>query len=91
MRKICLVLGVVASMSSCMIQTHTVGNGGGEVEFARKKSIYIIGNRVSEVDSKELAGGATDYTIDTRYNFMDFLYNGITFGILGTRTVIIKK
>ena len=91
MKKISLVLVVVASMSSCMINTHVVGNGGGGEEFARKKTIYIIGNRVSEVDSKALAGGATDYEIDTRSNFVDYLINGITFGIVGTRTVIIRK
>lgn len=56
-----------------------------------KKTVYIIGNRVDKVDSKALAGGASDYTIDTRFNFVDMLINGLTFGIVGTRTVIIKK
>ena len=84
MKKIVIVLGVMVSMSSCMINTHVVGTGGSDTEFARKKTVYILGNRVSEVDSKALAGGAENYKIDTRSNFVDMLING-------TRTVIIKK
>jgi len=91
MKKIVIVLGVMVSMSSCMINTHVVGTGGSDAEFARKKTVYIIGNRVSEVDSKALAGGAENYKIDTRTNFVDMLINGVTFGIVNTRTVIIKK
>lgn len=91
MKKVALILGVVLSMSSCMINTHVVGTGGSDTEFARKKTVYIIGNRVSEVDSKALAGGAENYNIDTRSNFVDMLISSLTFGIVNTRTVIIKK
>ncbi len=91
MRKVVMIALVALSMTSCMINTHVVGNGGSDTEFARKKTVYIIGNRVSEVDSKALAGGAEDYNIDTRSNFVDMLISGLTFGIVNTRTVIIKK
>lgn len=91
MKKITILVVVALSMSSCMINTHVVGNGGGDTEFARSKTVYIIGNRVSEVDSKALAAGAENYNIDTRSNFLDMLISGLTFGIVNTRTVIIKK
>ena len=91
MKKICIVLGVLFSMQSCMINTHVIGDGGNGVEAARKKTVYIIGNRVSEVDSKALAGGAENYEIDTRANFVDMLITTLTFGIVNRRTVIIKK
>lgn len=78
------------SLQSCFINTSVVGNGG-KIESARGKSFYILGNRITEVDTKALAGGATDYTIDTRFDFVDYLIYGVTGGIIGTRTVIIKK
>ncbi len=90
MKKILIILVAATSLTSCMINEHTIGNGG-QAEAARKKTVYIIGNRVSEVDSKALAAGAENYTIDTRSNFVDMLISGLTFGIVNTRTVIIKK
>jgi len=91
MKKILMIFVTTISLSSCMINTHVVGDGGKGVESARKKTVYILSNRVSEVDSKALAGGALNYEIDTRTNFVDMLINSLTFGIVGTRTVIIKK
>ena len=61
------------------------------VESARKKTVYVLGNRVDEVDSKALANDAKNYEIDTRSNFVDMFITYITFGIVQTRTVIIKK
>jgi len=91
MRKLSFVIMASISLSSCMINTHVVGDGGKGVESARQKTVYILGNRVSEVDSKALADGAENYEIDTRANFVDMLISTFTFGIVGTRTVIIKK
>jgi len=68
-----------------------VGNGGTGKQSTREKSFYIIGNRIKEADTKRMANGATDYSIDTRTNFVDMLINGVTFGILQTRTVTVKK
>lgn len=84
------ILGSMLSLQSCYINTTVVGKGG-TTESARGKSIYILGNRISEVDTKALAGGASDYTVDSRFNFVDYLVNGLTGGILGLRTVIVKK
>ncbi|MFN6945453.1 MAG: Bor/Iss family lipoprotein [Cytophagaceae bacterium] len=86
---VALILGI--SMTSCMINTHTVGAGAQGSTEVRKKSIYILQNRIHEADSQAMAGGATDYTIDTRTNLVDMIINSVTFGILQTRTVIVKK
>jgi hypothetical protein len=91
MKKVMVVLGLALSMSSCMINTHVIGEGAKSEEVVKKKTFYILGNRISEVDSKALAGDATNYEIDTRANFVDMLINGFTFGIVGSRTVTIKK
>lgn len=93
MKKSIITVAILASMlslQSCFINTTVVGKGG-MTEAARGKSFYILGNRISEVDTKALSGGATDYTVDSRFNFVDYLINSVTFGILGTRTVIVKK
>jgi|GEM_PF-2965958 len=91
MKKVTFVAVILFSLSSCMINTHVIGDGGKGVESARKSTVYVLGNRVSKVDSKKLAGGAENYTIDTRVNLGGMLISTFTFGIVGTRTVIIKK
>ena len=83
---VCLV-----AFSSCTINEHIIGNGASGTEMVRKKSVYVLGNRVVEVDSKALAGGAADYTLDTRTNFIDMLIQGVSFGLVTTRTVSVTK
>ncbi|MFT4661582.1 MAG: hypothetical protein ACI9AT_000119 [Ulvibacter sp.] len=91
MKKIVLILAVATvSLSSCMINTHVIGDGGA-TESTRSKSYYVLGNRISEADSKALAGGAENYSIDTRTNFVDMLLRSFTGGLVSSRTVIIKK
>lgn len=91
MKKVLFIIGVTISLSSCMINTHVIGEGAKGSEISKKKTVYVFGNRVSEVDSKTLAGGALNYDLDTRANFGDMLINGLTLGIVSTRTVTIKK
>jgi len=88
--KILLVLCLL-NLTSCYINSHAVGTGAKGNEIVRKKSWYILGNRIQEADTKSMAAGATDYTVDTRFNFVDYLINGVTFGIVGSRTVTVKK
>jgi len=91
MKKLLLVIGVSLSLTSCMINNHVIGEGAKGTEITRSKTVYIIGNRVSEVDTKALAGDAQNYEIDTRANFVDMLISSLTFGIVNTRTVTVKK
>lgn len=79
------------SLSSCMINTHVIGSGAKGGAVIEKKSLYILGNRISEADTKSMASGLTDYTIETRSNLLDMLINGVTGGIINTRTVRVKK
>jgi len=74
-----------------MINTHVIGAGAKGGEVIQKKSLYILGNRIQEADTKAMAAGLTDYTIETRTNFVDMLINGFTGGLISTRTVRIKK
>jgi hypothetical protein len=91
MKKVMIVLGVVLSMSSCMINTHTVGEGSKGQEKVSKEMFYLIGNRISKVDTKELAGDAESYTIKTEMGPIGFILNTLTFGVISTRTVTVTK
>ncbi|MDX2197142.1 MAG: hypothetical protein NW207_12075 [Cytophagales bacterium] len=88
--KSALLIALALNLTSCYINTVVVGKGGSK-EAARSKSWYILGNRISEANPQTMAGGATDYTVDQRFNFVDYIINSITFGLIGSRTVIVKK
>lgn len=93
MKKVILTTATLITLfcTSCTIHTHVVGSGAKGSEVIEKRSVYLLGNRLGEADTKAMAAGATDYTIDTRTNLLDMVFNGITFGLISTRTVRVKK
>jgi hypothetical protein len=86
-----LLLLCLLNLTSCYVNTHVVGSGAKGNEIVKKKSWYVLGNRVQEADTKAMAAGANDYSIDTRFNFVDYLINSLTFGVVNARTVTVKK
>lgn len=85
-------------MSSCLATMHTVGNGGrgdcksvGQYD-AKKKQWYLLGGLIplNKVDSKELAGGAQNYTIRTTTSFGDYLIAIPGTYLLGLRTQTVR-
>jgi len=84
---------IAASLSSCMSLTHTVGSGGyGESES--KRQWYVLWGLVpiNEVDSKQMAGGAENYTVKSSITPLDFVINIFT-GLVTvySQTVEVKK
>ncbi len=84
---------IAASLSSCMSLTHTVGSGGlGEAET--KRQWYVLWGLVplNDVDSKEMAAGAQNYTVKSSITPLDFIINIFT-GIITvySQTVEVKK
>ncbi len=77
---------------------HTVGTGGpGDCKStgsydAKKKQWYILGGLVplNRVDSKDLAGGAQNYTIRTTTSFGDYLISSVGSSFFGIRTQTIR-
>ncbi|TAG56549.1 MAG: hypothetical protein EAZ27_04815 [Cytophagales bacterium] len=84
------ILHPLLYLQSCYINTTVVGKGG-TTEFSRGKSYYLIGNRISEVDTKLYSDSLKNYTIDSRFNIEDYLLFFISAGIVSSRTVIVKK
>lgn len=91
MKGILLALSVAALLSSCYSSSHIVGSGGkgGEV-IAKKQWFALYGLApLNTVNSKELAGTATDYTVTTKFTFVDHLIGAVT-GFLTIRPMTVQ-
>jgi hypothetical protein len=94
-----IALTIFAIISSgCCATMHTVGSGGkadcksaGQFD-AKKKQWYLFWGALplNNVDSKDLAGGATNYTIRTTTTFVDILISIPGSYLLGLRTQTIR-
>ncbi len=94
-------VGIAFLMSSCLATMHTVGTGGrgdckSEGQYdAKKKQWYLLGGLIplNKVDSKDLAGGAQNYTVRTTTSFGDYLISipGTYLLLLRSQTVRVSK
>lgn len=96
MKKLMFILVCVISISltSCYTTSHTVGAGSKTGVEVSKKQWYAIWGLVpiNHVDSKDLAGGATDYSITTQHKFLDLLISAIgSYVTIEVQTVTVKK
>ncbi len=73
-------LTLTLPMTSCYTMTHQVGNGGTGATTTTERQWYALWGLVplGEVDSKEMANGATDYTVKTEQNFLDIVIGFFT-------------
>jgi predicted small secreted protein len=89
---------IAALLTSCNATMHTVGTGGsGDCKSpssydAKKKQWYILYGLVplNHVDSKDLAGGAQNYTIRTTTSFGDYLISIPGSYLLGLKTQTVR-
>jgi len=80
-------------VSSCYTYTTVVGSGAQGNQEVSKWNHYIIYGLapVGVINPKDLAGGATNYTVVTQQSFVNGLVSILTFGIYTpTTTTIIK-
>lgn len=95
------LLTVMIFLSSCYATMHTVGTGGkGDCKSpdqydAKAKRWYLFWGALplNNVDSKTLAGGASNYTIRTTTSFGDLLIRSIGNPLLGfgSQTIRVSK
>lgn len=89
-----LVPLLMVVMVGCMAHHHVIGDGAKTGVEVSARQWYILGGLIplNEVNTKEMAGGATDYEIITAQTFTDYLINAFT-GIVTvySRTVTVKK
>ncbi|MCB9357670.1 MAG: hypothetical protein H6506_04795 [Calditrichaeota bacterium] len=78
--RIVMIAMLCAALSGCYTFNHQVGNGASTGMAKKKKQWFILWGLVplTEVDSKALAGGASDYDIQTQMAIDDVLISIIT-------------
>lgn len=80
-------------LTSCFSYTSVVGKGAQGNSQVTKWNHYVIGGLapVGVSDSKEMAAGATDYTVHTRQSFVNGLVAALTFSIYTPTTTTVTK
>jgi hypothetical protein len=80
-------------LTSCFTYTSVVGKGAQGNSSVTRWNHYVIGGLapVAVSDSKEMAGGATDYTVVTSQSFVNGLIAGLTFSIYTPTTTTVTK
>lgn len=80
-------------LTSCYSYTSVVGKGAQGNAQVTKWNHYVIAGLapVGVSDSKEMAGGATDYTVHTRQSFVNGLISGLTMGIYTPSVTTVTK
>lgn len=79
-------------LTSCYSYTSVVGQGSQGNNEVTKWNHYVVYGLapVGVSDSKEMANGATDYTVFTRQTFVNGLVSALTFGIYSPSTTTVK-
>jgi hypothetical protein len=80
-------------LTSCYSYTSVVGEGAQGNSKVTKWNHYVIYGLapVGVSDSKEMAGGAENYTVHTRQSFVNGLVSSLTFGIYTPSTTTVTK
>jgi len=96
MRKTIIVVMLISLLIvvGCSTHIHTVGNGPQKYETIEARQWYILFGLVplNTVDTKTMAGSATDYEIKTEQSPLDILMNIFTGQIsIHSRTVTVTK
>lgn len=88
-------------LSSCFTQKIVVGNGAplrtgteaAQNEESTKTWFFLYGliSATPPIDLDKMAKGASNYTAIYEHNVLDGLLSAVTLGIVGTRTVTVKR
>jgi len=91
--KLSLVVAIAMTMTSCYSFTAVVGNGPQTGAKTVAHNHYLIDGLapISTANTKELTGGAKDYSITVTHSFIDGFLNMLTGGIYTPTTVIVTK
>ena len=75
-----LVIVLCFSLMGCWTFQHQVGSGAATGVKVEKKQWFILWGLVplNEVDSKAMAGGAENYTVQTQQSFVDVVIGVVT-------------
>ena len=93
MKMMTVVFASSMLLTSCYSYTSVVGSGAqGNSQKTEWNNYVIFGLApVGVSDSKQMAGGAENYTVHTRQSFVNGLISAITFGIYTPTTTTVTK
>jgi hypothetical protein len=90
-----MTVAIAASflLTSCYSYTSVVGKGALGTQKVTKWNHYLIDGLapVSVSDSRKMADGAENYTIETKHTFVNGLIAAITFGIYTPTVTTVTK
>lgn len=91
--KTSVYLIMVLVLNSCYSYTSVVGKGAqGDTKIVKNNTYFIHGLvKTKQSDPKEMANGASNYTIETKHTFINGLLTAITFGIYAPTTTTVTK
>jgi hypothetical protein len=96
LKKIVALTLVVAMMAvvGCTGHKHVIGDGAKSGSMVQERQWYVLWGLVplNNVDTKVMAGGATNYEIKTEQSFLDVVINIFTGAVtVYSRTVEVRK
>ncbi len=93
MKMMTVVFASSMLLTSCYSYTSVVGEGAKGNSQTTQWNHYVVYGLapVGVSDSKQMAGGAKDYTVTTRQSFVNGLVSALTFGIYTPSTTTVTK
>lgn len=93
LRNASLCVAMLLVLNSCYSYTSVVGKGAqGDTKVVKNNTYFIHGLvKTKQSNPKEMADGATNYTVETKHTFINGLLTAITFGIYAPTTTTVTK
>ena len=93
LRNASLYVVMLLVLNSCYSYTSVVGKGAqGDTKVVKNNTYFIHGLvKTKQSNPKEMADGATNYTVETKHTFINGLLTAITFGIYAPTTTTVTK
>lgn len=94
LKSVAIAMLVAILMTSCFTLEHTVGTGATGAGTEKAVQWYALWGAVplNNVDSKQMAGGAENYTIKSEHTFGDQVISFFTSIVtINRQTVTVKK
>ena len=95
MKKIFYTIAIGSSLllTSCYSTIHTYGEGPQKGQSVTGKNTYLFwgGSPLKMTKPEEMAGGAKDFNVITRFTVIDQIISALTLGIYGQSTTTVQK
>ena len=93
MKKYFYLAAIAIGLSSCYSATYTMGNGAQTGITVKEKNLFLVNGllAIKTADPQDMAGGAANFTVETKQSFIDGLILGLTGGLVAPQTVTVTK